>query len=118
MDVTKLYLNWLKGNIQQEKIGNVIHLSLPLLDKNNDFIEIYILEENNSYILTDDGETLNELELEGIHLCKKTKKLNQILKSYGVEQEKNELIIRCKFEELALKIHMLALCMIQVSNGF
>lgn len=118
MEYLEVYSSWLKQNISQKDNNGVISLVLPYLDKDNDFVEIYIVKEKNGFTLTDDGETLNSLKMEGISFSKDSKKLNSILDSFGVLREENELVVKCQFNELALKIHMLSLCMIQVSNYF
>lgn len=117
MDYSKLYSSWLKENIEQRNVDGIISLTLPYLDRANDFIEVYIIKEKDNFLLTDDGETLNSLELEGFNFSIESEQLNSILNSFGVQREENELIIRCQQNELALKIHMLSMCMIQVSNG-
>lgn len=118
MEYLEVYSSWLKQNMSQRDNDGVISLVLPYLDKDNDFIEIYIVKEENGFTLTDDGETLNSLEMEGVSFSKDSEKLNSILDSFGVLREENELIVKCQFNELALKIHMLSLCMMQVSNYF
>ncbi len=118
MDFLELYSSWFKQNMEQRNIDGVVSLTLPYLDKSNDFIEIYIIKKENNFFLTDDGETLNSLELEGITFSDDDCKLNSILHSFGVLREENELTIECQPNELALKIHMLSMCIMQVSNGF
>ena len=62
IDYAKLYIKWLNENIEQYKVSNNIsRITLPFMDKNNDFIDIYIInQKDNTYTLTDDGAILND----------------------------------------------------------
>lgn len=63
------YFKWLYDNTLQYNISeNISRLTLPFLDRNNDCTEIFIKYENENYFVTDDGETLGELELLNFNL--------------------------------------------------
>lgn len=122
IDYANMYMKWLNENIEQHKVkDNIYRVTLPFMDRNNDFIDIYIIDnKNNSYTLTDDGAILNDLTFNGFDLH--SKRRNEILKSitnsYGISLYKNELTINCSIQDLPLKKHMLAQCMIKVSDMF
>ena len=126
MDINykKIYIDWLYDNIDQYQIyKNVYRITFPYLDRNNDCIEIFIfMQEDGSYKLTDDGETISELELSGFNVFSSEKRktiFNKILDSHGVSlSENNELLISCSREDLPLKKHMLSQCMIKISDLF
>ena len=124
IDFADLYLGWLKENIAQFQVNqSTFRLTLPFLDRNNDYIEIYIIQkDNNSFYITDDGSTLNDLTLNGFDLKSSEKRrliLNNIISAHGVSlTEDNELTISCTLSDLPLKKHMLAQCMIKVSDMF
>lgn len=121
---SELYLNWLKENIEQAKINNnTFRLTLPFLNKDNDFTEIYIIRNaDDSFLITDDGATLNDLKLSGFDPFSSNRRkdiLDSILIAHGVTKlTNNELIIECTLNDLALKKHMLAQCMVKVSDMF
>lgn len=117
------YIQWLYENIDEYMISkNVFRLTLPYLDRNNDCIEIFIKIEGDSYTLTDDGETIDELELSNFNIFSSQRRVdifNQILKSHGVSRsDKNELYVTCLKNELPQRKHMLSQCMIKVSDLF
>lgn len=120
----EIYLNWLHENIEQYKIGeNIYRISFPYIDRNNDCIEIYIkIQQDGSYLLTDDGETINELEFSGFDIFSSSKRktvLHRILNSHGVSLHNNrELVISCSKNELPIKKHMLTQCIIKISDLF
>lgn len=117
------YVKWLYENIEQYKISqNIYRITFPFLDRNNDCTEIYIKIDGNNYTLTDDGETIGELELSNFNLFSSQKRVdifNRILLAHGVKKsDDNELYIICSKEELPQKKHMLSQCMIKVSDLF
>lgn len=117
------YIKWLYNNIEQYKISeNIYRITFPYLNRNNDCSEIYIKLNGDKYILTDDGETISELELSNFNLFssqRRTDIFNRILLSHGVKKnDANELFIECVKEELPQKKHLLSQCMIKVSDLF
>ncbi|WP_341877633.1 DUF1829 domain-containing protein [Defluviitalea saccharophila] len=119
-----LYLNWLKENIEEYKINNTAYrITTPFLDRNNDYTEVYLIKQaNDDFILTDDGYTINELELSGFSIKSSEKRKNlmiNILNSHGVKLgQDNDLFIKCSLSDMPLKKHMLIQCMIKVSDLF
>ncbi len=124
IDFGKTYVDWLKQNIEQYRLNdNTFRLTLPFLDRNNDYIEIYIIDNGDgTYHITDDGATINDLELGGFDFTNSNRRmyiLEYIVASYGVTKtNNNELTINCTSNDLPLKKHMLAQCMIKVSDMF
>ena len=124
IDFCNLYLNWIKDNIEQFKVNdNTFRITLPFLDRNNDYTDIYIIKkENDTYFLTDDGATLSDLLMNGFtyaNSSRRKKLLESILCSHGVTLTlDDELIINCSLKDLPLKKHMLAQCMIKISDMF
>ena len=124
IDFGKTYVDWLKQNIEQYRLNdNTFRLTLPFLDRNNDYIEIYIIDNGDgTYHITDDGATINDLELGGFDFVNSNRRmyiLEYIIASYGVTKtNNNELTVNCTSNDLPLKKHMLAQCMIKVSDMF
>ena len=119
----KNYIEWLNKSIEEYQVSqNIYRITLPYLDRNNDCTEIYIRIDGDKYILTDDGETIGELELSNFNLFsspKRTEIFNNILFSHGVmKSSDNELYIIAAKEELPQKKHLLSQCMIKVSDLF
>lgn len=117
------YIKWLNSNIDEYKISeNIYRITLPYLNRNNDCTEIFIKISGDKYTLTDDGETISELELSNFNLFsskKRTELFNRILLSHGVKKsDNNELYIECSKDDLPQKKHMLSQCMIKVSDLF
>lgn len=123
-DFGREYIDWLKKNISQYKISdNIYRVILPFLDRNNDYVDIYILDKGNGlYTITDDGYTISDLKLGGFDIGASDKRkslLDFIVSSYGISRsEHNELMVDCTETDLSVKKHMLAQCMIKVSDMF
>ena len=112
LDFCNLYLSWIKQNIDQFKVSdNTFRLTMPFLDKSN-----------GSYLITDDGATLNDLFLSGFEISKNSKReniLNSIVAAHGVRRTAdNELEVECTVDDLPMKKHLLAQCMLKVSDMF
>lgn len=94
----KIYNEWNKQKIQFEDFNSFIEITTPFVDMHHDLIQLYLSKENNTYILTDDGHTVNELNLLGIDI-KNTEKRKEFiymsLKIFGVKinEKTNELYV-------------------------
>jgi len=89
----KIYLDWLNENIEQYKIKqNIFRITLPFLDINNDHTEFYIEKlDDNFYRLSDDGNTLNELELSNFDIFNSKRRIeifNNVLNGHGIKNQK------------------------------
>lgn len=124
IDLKNNYINWLNENIDHYEVRtNVYRLSLPFLDRHNDMLDIYILkQDDDSFIITDDGNTINDLLFSGFDLfnSKRRKELfSQIINSFGVfRKEDNSLYIKASMNNLPLKKHLLAQCIQKVDDLF
>ena len=118
------YLSWLKSNIEQYKLTNTTYrITLPFLDRNNDELDIYIIDrEDGTFLITDDGSTINELEFSGFDIKKSDKRkkiLTSVISSCGVSvSDNNELNVISTMEDLPMKKHLLAQCMMKVGDMF
>jgi hypothetical protein len=72
----KDYMNWLEAKYSIREINSHYELNTPFLNHMNDYIQIYIKNNGkNGYILSDDGETISNLELLGMVLIQIKKEL-------------------------------------------
>jgi hypothetical protein len=122
IDFGKIYLDWLKQNIDQYSVNDhTFRITLPFSNRNNDMVEMYIIDEKNgNFKLTDDGITISDLKLSGFDYSINEKRkviLQSIITAYGViKTDNDELVIKCTLSDLSLKIHMLAQCIIKISD--
>ncbi|TAN43088.1 MAG: DUF1828 domain-containing protein [Nitrospirae bacterium] len=72
-----------------------VEISTPFTDVFNDTIEIYVKKVNGRIVLSDDGQTLKNLELSGVEISRSPNRkemMEKILLNYGVRLEDKELI--------------------------
>ncbi len=117
------YIRWIKNNITIENIRDNLKLIVtPFLDSHNDYIELYVLkQEDNKIKLTDGGDTLFNLRLEGIDIfSKKRKELLELnINRLGVNiSEDNELYVVADKTNIGLKKHMLVQAILAISDMF
>ncbi len=71
-----------------------VEISTPFVGLFNDTVDIYAKKEGNKIILSDDGNTLRDLELSGLEITRSPKRkeiLDRILINYGVRINNEEL---------------------------
>ena len=83
------YYDFLKERTAISRIqgSEWVEISTPFTDVYNDTIDIYARREHNDIILSDDGQTLRNLELSGVEISRSQKRrhlLDSILLNHGV----------------------------------
>jgi hypothetical protein len=71
-----------------------VEISTPFTGFFNDTVDIYAKQEGNKIILSDDGNTIRDLELSGLEISRSSKRkeiLDRILVNYGVRISNGEL---------------------------
>src|SRR5689334_8874202 len=71
-----------------------VEISTPFIGLFNDTVDIYAKKQGSKIILSDDGNTLRDLELSGLEITRSPKRkeiLDRILINYGVHINNNEL---------------------------
>ena len=122
-DVQKLmdaYVAWLKDKTQLREVADWIEITTPYLDRNNDYLQIYARKENGSYVLTDDGQTIGELEHSGCKLNspKRQDLLKMTLNGFGVQLHDQRLEVHASPDNFALRKHNLVQAMLAVNDMF
>lgn len=113
------YADWLKNEITFTKIGEYYEINTPFLDNDNDYLQFYVKQDGNELFFTDDGFTINSLEITGFSLTQNRKKqLLSILNQYGVSLSGKELVLKAPANQFALRKHAFTQCMIRVSDMY
>src|SRR6218665_1820849 len=92
------YLKWMKDNtlVKTLEEGKIYSISNPFLDRHNDCLDIYMIKNNESVKLTDNGYTIADLKMSGFELNtpKRERILKAALNGFGVKMnERNELFV-------------------------
>jgi len=97
--ITKLmdeYHRFLKEKtmITESESSDWIEISTPFTGLFNDTIDIFVKREGDKIILSDDGNTIRNLELSGLEISRSPKRkeiLDRILNNYGIKIINDEL---------------------------
>lgn len=100
------YYSWLREKtfIQKDSDTEWYLINTPFLGAFNDTIEIYAQKKGANLILSDNGETMSNLELQGLYIqgSKRRKAiLETILINYGIRSVNNELTIEANIENFS-----------------
>ncbi len=122
MDIQKLideYASWLKSEITFDRIGEFYEITTPYLDNANDYLQIYVKQDGNEIIFTDDGATLQKLKMAGVRLNSVRKEhLQRILFQYGVALTGEELTSKSTSKNFPQKKHLFVQAMLRVEDIF
>lgn len=120
MDIQKLiddYAKWLKDEITFEKYGEYYEITTPFLDNANDYLQIYVKQSGDSIYISDDGATLQNLEMQGLQMTPARKQqLDKILAQYRVERAGDELIANTPLKEFPQRKHMFIQAMMRIED--
>lgn len=114
------YLAWLRGRISVEDVNGVCEITTPFLDRHNDRMQIYVVPQNGSMRLTDDGAILGDLECSGFapDTTKRRAMLREILNGFGVVEASGELFVEASEENFPQKKHALVQAMLAINDMF
>ena len=115
------YYHWLRENtvIENGKTTDWFLINTPFIGAYNDNIEIYAQKNGNQLILSDNGETLTNLELQGVSMQGSKKRryiLDTILLNYGVKVLNDELIIESSLKNFSQSKHNILSAMIEIND--
>ncbi len=118
--LTDEYHNWLSDKTFLRTIEDWVEITTPFLDRHNDHMQIYAKPSDGGFILTDDGYTIDDLELGGCKLnTPKRQDLLQItLNGFGVNRKDNALQVNATLRNFALQKHNLLQAMLAVNDLF
>ena len=115
------YFQWLKDNTLTREINGYFEITTPFLDRHNDCIQLYVKELNNdSYFITDDGYTLDDLESSGYSFSTQKRKeyLNNILISYGLKLNGNAIVANANKKDFSYKKHFFIQALTAINDLF
>ena len=119
-DLIDRYYKWLRDRTILKEEKDVVEITTPYLNAHNDYIQIYLKKDGESYILSDEGATISELEMYGCSLesGKRNKILNSILQGFGVFLKDGVIQNTANVEDFPLKKHCLIQALLSVSDMF
>jgi hypothetical protein len=114
------YAVWLRDKTALRSIEEWVEMTTPYLDRHNDQIQLYVRHTEDGYLLTDDGHTIQDLELGGTRLNtpKRRELLNLAVNGFGIKLEDDRLEVRATAETFPLKKHNLLQAVLSVNDMF
>lgn len=115
------YASWIRDSMRAVEEDNSVRIIGPMLDRDNDNMSVLMARtEDGGYVLTDLGEIVGALEMDGCSVRKGSRhdRLLQVLNGYGVSIEDDEIFVRCSRSELVPKMNMLFQAMASVDDLF
>ena len=88
------------------KIGEYYEITVPFLNNENDFLQIYVQIRKDNVFFKDDGYTWEQLRMNGVSFTPEEKeRLVFELQQRGITLNKNELEMVCDKEKFAQGFH-------------
>jgi Domain of unknown function DUF1828/Domain of unknown function DUF1829 len=118
-DLIESYVSWLKQKINYKEINGYFEVTTPFVNHINDYIQFYLKRDANDRILmTDDGDTLNNLEMAGVdfNTPARKKELESVLNGFGVVMKGNELTSLATPTTFPMKKHNLIQAILAVDD--
>lgn len=115
------YHDWLRQKTMIKDLHEGwTEITTPFLDRHNDHIQILVRHRDGGIELTDDGETIRDLEMSGCSMdsAKRQTLLRTTLNGFGVSVENNVLRSRATSQNFAFKKHNLIQAIIAVNDIF
>lgn len=116
------YVRWLQDKTTLRQVDDWVEITTPYLDRHNDHLQMYAQKQGAGYLLTDDGYTLNDLELQGCKLDtpKRQALLKQALNGFGVRQNTSTgaLEVPASADNFPQRKHAMVQAMLAVNDLF
>jgi len=114
------YAKWLKDKTTLRALKDWVEITTPYLDRHNDYLQIYARRSNGAFLLTDAGETIDDLEQSGCSLesPRRQELLKTTLNGFGVQLKNRALEVNASQDNFALRKHNLVQAMLAVNDLF
>lgn len=96
-DLLDRYAQWVRDkSLLREVDDQYVEITTPYLDRHNDYAQIYVRRDNGAFLLTDGGDTIQDLRASGCDLetAKRRELLTAALNGFGVRREGDALQVR------------------------
>lgn len=118
--LTNTYQKWLNDKTVLREIDEWVEITTPFLDRHNDHMQIFAKASNDEFLLTDDGYTIDDLEMSGCKLNtpKRRDLLQMTLNGFGVRLSEGKLQVTATQKNFARQKHNLLQAMLAVDDLF
>lgn len=108
------------GHVNDSGIQLVRRDTTPYLDRHNDYTQIYVRRDNGAFMLTDGGETIQDVRASGCDLeaSKRRDLLTSTLNGFGIRRDGDALLVRATPQDFSLRKHNLVQAILAVNDLF
>ncbi len=119
-DLVDSYATWLRSKTDLKEVNGWVEITTPFLDRHNDSLQFYVRSSGSEIELTDDGSTIQDLEMSGCTLSsqKRHDLLTITLNGFGIQLRDKELFTFATADNFARKKHALLQAMLAVNDLF
>lgn len=115
------YTRWLRDKSALRAVGGEhVEITTPFLDRHNDCMQIYARKNGEGFVLSDGGDTIEDLRASGCDLetPKRRDLLSVVLAGFGVRRDGDALTVKTTPQEFASRKHNLVQAMLAVNDLF
>lgn len=114
------FLEWLSSDLAALDLDGACEVTTPFLDRHNDHIQIYIREQNGSFVLSDEGNTVSDMLASGVDFQQQSRQelLKFVLDGYNVSLTDDELKLDATDANIGQRMNFLIQAIIGVNNTF
>jgi hypothetical protein len=115
------YAQWVRDkSVLREVNDQYVEITTPYLDRHNDYTQIYVRRENGAFMLTDGGETIQDLRASGCDLetSKRKDLLTSALNGFGIRRDGDTLLVKATPQDFSLRKHNLVQAILAVNDLF
>lgn len=120
------YIDWYQKNLHFQSLeDNLIRIDSPFKDSSQDNIIIYAEKNPNDSVitLTDDGYTMYNLKVSGVHLSRSKKRMfifKKNLETYGIRynSQTEEIYVKTPIEKFGENKHRLLQCLLFLNDMY
>ena len=115
------YRNWLLESTSLRSVGGAVEITTPFLDRHNDCIQIYVREMGDDrLLLTDEGETIDDLEMSGISLKPLMQKelMKVATTGFGIDFENGVISVSASPNQFPLALNNLVQAILSINDLF
>lgn len=115
------YASWVRNNSVLRELGDeYVEITTPYLDRHNDYTQIYVRKDEGGFLLTDGGDTIEDLRASGCDLETRKRKdlLTTTLNGFGVQLDGEALTVKANANNFPLRKHNLVQAVLAVNDLF
>ena len=120
-ELLERYVAWVRDNTALREInGGWAEITTPHLDRHNDCLQIYVKQQGDKLLLTDDGYIISDLIQSGCTLDGDRRRalLKMTLAGFGVEEREGRLESHATPQSFPIRKHNLLQAMLAVNDLF